>query len=62
MAHIVAINDKKGDIVDAVVYCSDYCAKTHKQYAGWNGCHELNFDAGCAFCGVILRGLEEGDG
>ena len=58
MAHIVAINDTKGDIIDAVVYCSDWCAKTHKDYAGWSGCHELNITTGCEFCGATIEGVD----
>lgn len=62
MAHLVTIDDAQGDIIDAIVFCSDFCAKTHKAYAGWSGCHELQFDEGCAFCGVVVRGVEEGEG
>lgn len=61
MAHLVTIDDAQGDIIDAIVFCSDFCAKTHKAYAGWSGCHELQFDEGCAFCGTIVRGIEEGE-
>lgn len=53
MAHMVTINDERGDIVDARYYCSDYCASTDSLYAGWNGCHELQDSEPCASCGEV---------
>lgn len=62
MAHLVTIDDAQGNIIDAIVFCSDFCAKTHKAYAGWSGCHEIQFDEGCAFCGTKVHGIEGSGG
>lgn len=55
MAHLVIIEDSKGDITDVHWYCSDSCAKTDEHYFGWNGCIEIH-DAPqlCVACGDRL--------
>lgn len=60
MAHLGYIEDNQGDIIDLVIYCSDFCNKIHnKNYEGWNGCHELRISQPCECCGVIVEGIEE---
>ena len=54
-AHLHLIEDKNGDVVDAVVFCSDWCHRTWCagqpfEYGGWNGCHEMDGPQWCAFC------------
>lgn len=56
MAHLVLIEDAAGDVVDAEVLCSDYCARQRDHYAGWNGCNEVEFDSACAECGAPIPG------
>ena len=51
MANAVMVLDANGDAIDAVFYCSDSHAKTHPNYDGWNGCHELGHGQPCAFDG-----------
>jgi hypothetical protein len=58
MAHLVFIEDDKGDVIDHIVYCSDFCAKSHPDYAGWNGCHEIPFGERC-HCGQAVAGIED---
>jgi len=58
MAHIVLIEDKDGDVVDQVVYCSDFCAQEHDSYAGWNGCAEISVSEPCAGCGETVEGMD----
>lgn len=53
-----------GQLVDEVRFCSDschrdWCADQGVEYAGWSGCHELEFTDYCAQCGVVLPGLED---
>ena len=50
--HYVDTND--GDVQRA--YCSDSCARTDPDYAGWNGCHE-NPEAAeyCIACGTLAN-------
>jgi hypothetical protein len=48
MAHAVYIKDVAfNDVVDVEWFCSDFCARGHAQYDGWNGCLE-NYTA--PFC------------
>ena len=54
MAHLLLIEDKSGDIVDRIVFCSDwcriqYCADNNKVDEGWNGCHEVD-ETTCEYC------------
>lgn len=62
MAHYFEIEDDKGDLVDLRVFCSDgchrdYCGLTLQAYKGWNGCHEIDTDTACHFCGTTVRGI-----
>ena len=59
MAHLTLIEDKDGQLVDTEVYCSDYCAKSSKHYAGWFGCAEFSFSEPCKSCGENVPGLDE---
>jgi hypothetical protein len=60
MAHLGYIQDNQGDIIDLVIYCSDFCNKIHNNnYEGWNGCHELRISQPCECCGLIVEGIEE---
>ena len=59
--HYHTIEDKDGDTVDAIPYCSDFCNKEGQgdKYRGWNGCHEgADYDQECANCGEVIRGLD----
>ena len=58
MAHIVTVNDSNGDLVDVRWYCSDFCARTDRGYAGWNGCHE-NALFFCECCGTQVGSLDD---
>jgi pyridoxal/pyridoxine/pyridoxamine kinase len=57
MAHYVEIV-VDDEMIDAVVFCSDFCAKSHEAYNGWNGCYELDFDTPCNGCGDLISGIE----
>jgi hypothetical protein len=60
MAHLHFIEDQHGDIVDNIVFCSDYCHRDHiPNYKGWNGCHEISVSEPCANCGDTVSGIEE---
>lgn len=61
MANAVFIKDESGEDVDAEFFCSDFHAKTHKDYAGWYGCVELDFGQKCSAegCAEQLHGIEE---
>ena len=58
MAHLVFIEDGEGNIIDNAVFCSDFCAKSHPAYAGWNGAHEIPFGKQC-HCGQSVTKTEE---
>jgi hypothetical protein len=58
MANAVLLQDVSGDVVDALYYCSDTCAKSNPAYAGWYGCVELDFGQGCDNCSAQLHGIE----
>lgn len=61
MAHLHFIEDKHGDVVDQLVFCSDYCHQVHTmgEYRGWNGCHEISTTEPCSECGKTVEGLDE---
>jgi hypothetical protein len=64
MAHYHEIIDRRGDIIDLVVFCSDYCHEQwcidHEvEYQGWNGCHEHPYDDRCYNCEAEIHGLVE---
>ena len=56
MAHLQFIEDKKGDIVDQVVFCSDYCHQSHPDYDGWNVCIEIFTSEICSNCNRLIKG------
>ena len=58
MAHFVCVDDADGELVDVRTYCSDFCAAHDDLYAGWNGAHEIEFDAVCNQCGTVVVGFE----
>jgi hypothetical protein len=61
MAHLHFIEDDSGDVVDHLVFCSDYCHKQHmdEKYRGWNGCNEISTTEPCVECGRTVEGLDE---
>jgi hypothetical protein len=64
MANLHFIEDNYGDIVDVIVFCSDYCHREYSftnslDYGGWNGCNEISFSEPCAECGDMVSGLDE---
>lgn len=61
MAHMVLIEDKQGELVDIHYYCSDYCARTDEDYAGWHGANELESCELCEYCGTLIEGYAHGD-
>lgn len=56
MHYVEVLADHGLDYADVRVYCSDACARTDPDYAGWNGGHE-NPDAAeyCVACGVLAN-------
>ena len=59
MAHLEYIEDEHNDVIDYVVYCSDYCNReNNRNYNGWNGCHEISISEPCACCGAVVQGIE----
>ena len=61
MAHLHFIEDSDGEVVDQLVFCSDWCHKEHTNdsYKGWNGCHEISTTEPCTFCGDNVEGLND---
>lgn len=54
--HVHLWTDKNGDVVEASVFCGDYChrqflAMRNVKYEGWNGCHEMPAPSYCDNCG-----------
>lgn len=58
MTHVIPIEDARGDLVDLLYFCSDYCARQHPLYAGWNGCHESQSCEACCECDEIIKGFD----
>jgi hypothetical protein len=60
MAHMHFIEDEHGDVVDNIVFCSDFCHHeyTKDKYEGWNGCHEISVSEPCANCNDTVEGIE----
>ena len=52
--HYVTIDNSEGDLIEAVPVCSESCGR---QYGGWNGCHELEFDDFCGSCESRIVGV-----
>jgi hypothetical protein len=68
MAHLHFVEDADGDVVDHVVFCSDFCHNDYCcrengfKYGGWNGCNEISTSEPCANCDDLVCGEdEEGD-
>ena len=63
MAHLHYVEDETGDVVDHLVFCSDYCHIQHmdEKYRGWNGCNEISTTQPCVECGSTVEGLDEGE-
>jgi hypothetical protein len=61
MAHLHFIEDDSGDVVDHLVFCSDYCHYKHlgEKYRGWNGCNEISTTEPCVECGRKVEGSDE---
>lgn len=54
MAHVYELRNIDDELVDIVVFCSDFChqdwaKRNTKNYEGWNGCHEVN-ETQCGNC------------
>lgn len=54
-AHLHLHEDENGDVVDATVFCSDWChrdwcATNGATFGGWNGCNEMDGPQWCANC------------
>lgn len=58
-AHFIDINDKNGDVIDRVYYCSDSCAQEHPDYNGWNGLLDLYSPEACDNCGKTMVWYDE---
>lgn len=59
MANVVPIEDKDGQLVDLLYYCSDFCAKTNPAYAGWYGCVDNYSTPFCQNCEQPLFWIDE---
>jgi hypothetical protein len=65
MAHAVYIKDKAtNSVVDYKWFCSDFCARGHEDYDGWNGCLENYSAPFCEneSCGEKLSWFNENEG
>jgi hypothetical protein len=65
MAHAVYLKDKTfNDVIDALWFCSDFCARQHPDYDGWNGCLENYTQPFCQndACGEKLSWFNENEG
>ena len=60
MANLHFIEEPGGDVVDQLVFCSDFCHRDHLggDYRGWNGCHEISVSEPCVSCGAVVEGLD----
>ena len=56
MAHIHPVEDKNGDVIDCLYYCSDSCNRfdNKEYYGGWYGCVELQSPENCAYCEKLI--------
>tara|TARA_R110002020_G_scaffold50537_2_gene142647 strand:+ start:504 stop:710 length:207 start_codon:yes stop_codon:yes gene_type:complete len=67
MAHLHMIEDSKGDAVDQIVFCSDFChqdylIRENLIYGGWFGCQEISITEPCANCETEVEGIETMEG
>lgn len=62
MAHAVYIKDEVfNDVVDVLWFCSDFCARQHKDYDGWNGSLENYSQPFCENCDAKLYWFNENE-
>lgn len=60
--HYLFIEDKDGNLVDLIPFCSDYCHYNYCleqgiEYSGWNGGYEgADYREYCAQCGTYAGG------
>jgi hypothetical protein len=59
MSHAVFIDDAHGDLIDLRIYCSDFCAQSDDNYAGWNGCLEFDYPTQCEACSAAIYSTNE---
>lgn len=52
--HIVIETDSDDQTIDVRPYCSDSCARTDRDYAGWHGAQEACAGEVCTACGAPL--------
>jgi hypothetical protein len=63
MTHYYEINDREGQLVDLVPFCSDWCHEqwcrdNGRSYEGWNGAHEHPYNDECVNCEAVIVGVE----
>jgi hypothetical protein len=63
MAHLHLVEDSHGDVVDQIIFCSDfcnqdYCLREGVDYQGWFGCQEISITEPCANCESEVQGVE----
>ena len=61
MSHLVTHEDQEGQLVDITYYCSDFCARSDKDYAGWFGCQEIPNECEPIFCALCKTALQTGE-
>ena len=69
MAHLHIIEDKNGDAVEQLVFCSDFCHQDYcetrndgiLEYQGWFGGQEISFNEPCANCNNLVQGILDFD-
>lgn len=53
--NVVPIEDEAGELIDCANYCSDFCARTDSDYAGWCGESATGErDEWCESCGTRI--------
>ncbi len=64
--HYHTIEDRYGNLVGLIPFCSDACNRAYCnehddiEYQGWNGCQEgSDYVEFCAQCGVVAGGAYE---
>ena len=67
MAHLHLIEDSQGDVVEQIVFCSDFCHQDYIErenliYGGWFGCQEISITEPCANCETEVQGIETMEG
>jgi len=67
MAHLHPVEDDRGDLIDVIVFCSDYCHRQYDRendlsYGGWYGCMEIPVSEPCAYCEQTVWGVDGAHG